>query len=94
VVEKQVHRGTGDEGRQLLEEFDGLEEEVGGAVAPHTVWEFDEDAPVGAEAEAILSERGAEEIAAVCGPGSYADQAPTCLGGTLRMPRRRPPRGV
>lgn len=35
VVEKQVHRGTGDEGRQLLEEFDGLEEEVGGAVAPH-----------------------------------------------------------
>ena len=64
VVEKQVHRGTGDEGRQLLEEFDGLEEEVGGAVAPHTVWEFDEDAPVGAEAEAILSERGAEEIAA------------------------------
>ena len=30
----------------------------------HTVWEFDEDAPVGAEAEAILSERGAEEIAA------------------------------
>jgi len=30
----------------------------------HTVWEFDEDAPVGAEAEAILSERGTEEIAA------------------------------
>ena len=29
----------------------------------HTVWEFDEDAPVGAEAEAILSEGGAEEIA-------------------------------
>jgi hypothetical protein len=24
----------------------------------HTVWEFDEDAPVGAEAEAILSEGG------------------------------------
>lgn len=30
----------------------------------HTVWEFDEDAPVGAEAEATLSEQGAEEIAA------------------------------
>jgi len=55
VVEKQVHRGVGDEGRPLLQEFDGLEEEVRGAVAAYRL-EFDEDSPVGAEA--ILGERG------------------------------------
>ena len=46
-----------DEGRQLLEEFDGLDEEVRGTIASHRL-EFDEDAPVGAEAEAVLGEAG------------------------------------
>jgi hypothetical protein len=32
------------------------------AIAPHRL-ELDEDAPVGAEADAVLGERGAEEIA-------------------------------
>ena len=63
MVEQQVHPGTGDEGGQLLEELDRLEEEVGGAIAPDGL-EFDEDAAVGAEAETVLGERGAEEIAA------------------------------
>jgi len=63
VVEQQVHPRTGDEGSQLLEELDGLEEEVGGAIAPDR-FEFDEDAAVRAEAETVLGERGAKEIAA------------------------------
>ncbi len=54
----------------------------------HTVWEFDEDAPVGAEAEAILSEGGAEEIAGElleageerCGPASSQPTLPKWPG--------------
>ena len=63
VIHKPVHRGVRNEGRQLLQEFEGLEEEVRHAIAPHRL-EFDEDAPVGTEADAVLGERGAEEIAA------------------------------
>jgi hypothetical protein len=62
VIQKQVHRGPRDDGRELLQEFDGLEEEVRRAIAPHRL-ELDEDASIGAEAEAVLGERGAEEIA-------------------------------
>jgi len=62
VIHEQVHRRAGNEGGQLLHEFDGLEEEVRRAIAPHGL-ELDEDAPVGAEAEAVLGERGAQEIA-------------------------------
>jgi len=54
--------GAGDDGRQPLHEFDALEEEVRRSIAPHRL-EFEEDAPVGAEADAVLGERGAEEIA-------------------------------
>jgi len=61
VGEEQVHRGAGDEERQLLQEFDGLEEEVRGAIEPHRL-DVDEDAPIGTEAEAVLGER--EGIAA------------------------------
>jgi hypothetical protein len=57
VIQEQLDRGARDEGRQLFEEFDGLEEEVRCSIAPHC-FEFDEDAPVGAEAEAVLCERG------------------------------------
>jgi hypothetical protein len=35
VIQEQVHRGPGNEGRKLLQEFDGLEEEVRRAIAPH-----------------------------------------------------------
>ena len=54
--EEQVDRGAGDEGGELFQEFDGLEEEVRCSIAPHCL-ELDEDAPVGAEAEAVLCER-------------------------------------
>jgi hypothetical protein len=62
VIQKQVHCGARDDGRELLQEFDGLEEEVRRSIAPHRL-ELDEDASIGAEAEAVLGERGAEEIA-------------------------------
>ena len=35
---------------------------MGGAIAPHRL-EFDEDASVGTELDAVLGERGAEEVA-------------------------------
>jgi hypothetical protein len=63
VKQNQVDRGSRDDGRELLQEFDGLEEEVRRAIAPHRL-ELDEEASIGAEAEAVLGERGAEEIAA------------------------------
>jgi hypothetical protein len=63
VIQKQVHRGSRDDGRELLQEFDGLEEEVRRSIAPHRL-ELDEDASIGAEAQAVLGERGAEKIAA------------------------------
>jgi hypothetical protein len=60
----------------------------------HTVWEFDEDAPVGAEAKAILSEWGAEEIAAelleagaIVGGGT---QTLACRSKPSRWPARLP----
>ena len=63
VIREQVHRGARDDGRELLQEFDGLEEEVRGSIASHRL-ELNEDASIGAEAEAVLGERGAEEVAA------------------------------
>jgi hypothetical protein len=62
VVDQQVHRGAGDDGRELLHELDRLEEQLRGAIAPHRL-EREEDAAVGAEADAVLGERGSEEIA-------------------------------
>src|SRR5439155_10231632 len=47
---------------ELLQEFDGLEEQVRRSNGPHRL-ELDEDAAIGAEAEAILGERGTEEVA-------------------------------
>jgi hypothetical protein len=57
VIQEQVHRGSGNDGRQFLQEFDGLEEEVRRSITPYRL-ELDEDAPVGAEADAVLGERG------------------------------------
>jgi hypothetical protein len=62
VIHDEVDRGAGDEGRELFQELDRLEERMRGAIAPHRL-ELDEDASIGAEAEAVLGERGAEEVA-------------------------------
>jgi hypothetical protein len=48
VIQEQVHGGPGDEGGELLEELERLEEEVGGAIAPDRL-ERNEDATVRAE---------------------------------------------
>jgi hypothetical protein len=63
VIQEQVDCGAGNDDRELLHELDGLEEQVRSAIAPHRL-EFDEDASVGAEEDAVLGERGAEEVAA------------------------------
>jgi hypothetical protein len=63
VVHDKVDRGARDEGRELLQEFDGLEEQVRRAIAPHRL-ELDEDASIGAEADAILGERRPKEVTA------------------------------
>jgi hypothetical protein len=59
VIQKQVDGGPGNDGGKLLQEFDGLEEKVRRSIAPDGL-EFDEDTPVGTEADAVLGERGAE----------------------------------
>ena len=63
MVEHQVDGRPGCDGGELLQQLDRLEEEMGGAIAPHCL-ELDEDAAVGAELDAVLGERGAEEVAA------------------------------
>jgi hypothetical protein len=78
VIQEQVHRGPGNEGCQLLQEFDALEEEVRRAIAPDGL-EFDENAPVGAEADAVLGEWGAEQIA------TELLQASAIVGGTQTL---------
>jgi hypothetical protein len=57
VIQDQVDHGAGNDGRELFEELDRLEEEMGGAIAPHRL-ECDEDASVGPELDAVLGERG------------------------------------
>jgi hypothetical protein len=58
VVEEQAGRARSDRG-ELLQQFDGLEREMRGAIAPHRL-ELDEDPPIGPEAHAMPGERGAE----------------------------------
>ena len=84
VIQEQVHRGPANEGCQLLQEFDALEAEVRRAIAPDGL-EFDENAPVGAEADAVLGEWGAEQIA------TELLQASAIVGGNQTLPWRSKP---
>jgi hypothetical protein len=63
MVEHQVIARPGDDGGELLQELDRVEEQMRGAIAPDR-FEFDEDAPIRTELDAVLRERRAEEIAA------------------------------
>ncbi len=63
VVHDQVDGGAGDDRREFFQELDGLEEQMRGAFAPEGL-QRDEDASVGPELDAVLGERGAEEVAA------------------------------
>src|SRR3970282_1836169 len=62
VIHDESDRGGGDDGRELLQELDRLEEQMRGAIAPDGL-QRDEDASVGPELDAVLGERGAEEVA-------------------------------
>jgi hypothetical protein len=63
VIQNQVDRGAGDEGRERLQALDRLEAQMRGAIAPDRL-ERDEDASIGPEVDAVLGKRGAEEGAA------------------------------
>jgi hypothetical protein len=63
VIHDEVDRGAGDDRRELLQELDRLEEQMRGAIAPERL-QRDEDASVDPELDAVLGERGAEEVAA------------------------------
>ena len=92
VIQQQIHCGARNEGGELLEEFDGLEEEVRCAITPRGL-ELDEHAPVGAETDAVLGERGAEEIAAELlemGAIVGGTQTLACRSKPSRWPARSP----
>jgi hypothetical protein len=57
VIEQQVDRGPRSDRGELLQQLDGLEQKMRSAIAPHRL-EFDEDAAVGAELDAVLGEGG------------------------------------
>jgi hypothetical protein len=63
VIQDQVDRGSGDDRCEFLHELDRLEEQMRGAIAPGRL-QLDEEAPVGPALDAVLGERGAEEVAA------------------------------
>ncbi|HWN90403.1 MAG TPA: hypothetical protein VNQ15_03300, partial [Verrucomicrobiae bacterium] len=56
VIQKQVHRGTGNDGRKLLQQCDGLEEEVRRAIAP-TVLSSTRRYPSQAQAAMLVAPR-------------------------------------
>jgi len=74
VVTHEVEAGRRHQGRELLDEFLGLEDDVGRAVAP-AVLQLVEKPPVLHPQEALGGDRRAGHVAASCGPGGYADLA-------------------
>src|SRR5262245_7333467 len=67
---------------QFVHPRDGREEQMRGAIAPHRL-EVDEDASVRAELEAVLGERGAEQVAAeLFKAGAIVGSAPA-MGGEI-----------
>lgn len=73
VVEEEVDVGAGDEGRELYEQLDGVEEQVGGAVVPRGLEAQAHPALVVA-LEALGRQRGSKEVAA------EALEAPSAAG--------------
>jgi len=63
LIQNEVDGAPGCDRGELFQQLDGVEEEMGGAVAPGAL-ECDEHSPVGAELDAVLGERGVEERAA------------------------------
>ncbi len=63
VVEDEVDAGARSQGGELFEELQGFEEQVARAVGPLAL-QLQQDAAVGRELEAVLGDRGSEQIAA------------------------------
>ena len=63
VIDQQIDRRAGRDGRELLQQLHGVEQQVGGAVPPGGL-ELEEDAAVGAQAQPVLGQRRAQQIAA------------------------------
>ena len=71
VVEHEIDPRPRGERRQLLEQRERLDDEMACAIRPGRL-ERAQDATVGQQPESILSDRRPEQIAALCGPASYA----------------------
>ena len=63
MVEHEVDPGARSQGGEFFEELQGLEEQVAGAVGPLAL-QLQQHAAVGRELEAVLGDRGSEQIAA------------------------------
>ncbi len=63
VVQQKIDARARDQGGELLEELQGLEEQVAGAVGPGGL-QRQPDAAVAGEPESVLGHRGPEEVAA------------------------------
>jgi hypothetical protein len=105
VIYRQVESGPGRNRRELLHELDGFKHQMGHPIAPHRL-EYDKDAAVGTETDAVLGERGAEQIATelfearsiVGGDPDVGVEVEAielgvagAAGGHVTSPRRRPP---
>jgi hypothetical protein len=96
VVQHEIDARARSQGGELFEEFQGLEEQVTGAIGPGAL-ELQQDATVPGEPKTILGDRGAQQIAAeLLENGFYVIYAPRrkCSWrrrGRLRTARPRRP---
>jgi hypothetical protein len=88
MIQNEVDPGPRDQDGQPLQQFEGIEQKVRGAIGPR-VPELQHDLPLGRQTEPVLRDGRPQRVPAVCGPRSYADHAPTWSGGTPRMPPGR-----
>lgn len=63
MVQHKIDARARSQGGELFEEFQGLEEQVAGAIVPGAL-ELQQDAAVPGEPKAILSDRGPQQVAA------------------------------
>ena len=72
MADEQVRFRPGCHRRQPLQEFQRLEHQLARAVVPRRL-QLERDAAVAPQPQALLREGRTQDIAALCGPGSYAD---------------------
>ncbi|MDO8700651.1 MAG: hypothetical protein Q7J56_03265 [Deltaproteobacteria bacterium] len=72
MADEQVGFGSWGHRRQAFQELQRLEDQLPRAVVPGRL-QLERDAAVAPQPQALLREGRAQDIAALCGPGSYAD---------------------